>query len=47
MNSIDISIENGIYIRQNQLLNIEDNEALNILQKVANLPTTIQYDNYF
>ncbi|ENY69707.1 DNA polymerase III, alpha subunit [Mycoplasmopsis bovigenitalium 51080] len=47
VNSIDISIENGIYVRQNQLLNIEDNEALNILQKVANLPTTIQYDNYF
>ncbi|BAP00796.1 DNA polymerase III alpha subunit [Mycoplasmopsis californica HAZ160_1] len=47
VHSEDATIHNAIYLRENKIMNVEDNETLNILQKLGDHPTTTQTHNYF
>ncbi|MCS4536643.1 DNA polymerase III subunit alpha [Mycoplasma sp. CSL7475-4] len=47
VNSLDINIENAIFIKQNQLFNKNDIDTLNLLQKLGNNPISSTMLDYF
>ncbi|VEU75729.1 DNA polymerase III alpha subunit [Mycoplasmopsis maculosa] len=47
VSSSDENIPNAVFIKENKLMNLEDNDTLNLIQKLGNNEITTSYHNYF
>ncbi|WP_029513360.1 DNA polymerase III subunit alpha [Mycoplasmopsis primatum] len=45
--STDTSIPNAIFVKENKLINMEDNDTLNIVQELGNNQKSMHFLNYF